>query len=201
MLDGTNPHDTSDDLLRDLEESIPQGVSNSTEFSDVFDELDDLTLRPTDKPAKSDVSDPFADLEGFLSESLDQDKVRSQHKLDLAARKKGFQGMSKAEVDFCNSRMQAFELARIWRATENIAVFTRFCCSCGQDKLVFTRWMQAQVSRVVATTKHWDTVAKPIEGLPTTVAFEERKVDLCAVCAVQRDFDTHNMKPLAEVLK
>lgn len=170
----------SDRLLEEIEESMPQGQPNTTRF----------------------VADALDDLDQLLEESLEGSREREQYQADLKARKRGFTGMSADEVAFCNSRMAAFEQARVWRPVENLAVFTRFKCLCGQDKLVFTRWMQAQQSRTNATSRRWDTVMAQLPGIPTRCAEELRAVDICPVCAVaSRGLDLHNMVKLQEVLK
>lgn len=169
---------TSDQLLAELEDSLPQGVPNATRFDD---------------------TDP---LEELLAESLSADAERAQFQSDLKARKRGFVGMSAAEVEFCNSRMQAFEQARVWRPIENLAVFARFVCmGCSSERLVFTRYMQAQASRTNPTARRWDTVIKPNAAVPTRCAVERRLTPICPSCAPQAGLDTHTMVDLQEVLK
>lgn len=174
------PVDT-DSLLDELEESIPQGraLPTSSPEEDVFDELDEL-----------------------LQESLDEVATKKQYAEDLKARKRNFTGMSAEEVAYCNSRMQAFEQARIWRPISNLAVFTRFeCLNCHDYKTVFTRWMLREKSRLNATAQRWETVDTPKDHLPTDAAIEVRKTSICTSCAPMLNIDTHGAKPLQEMLK
>jgi len=172
----------SDSLLADLDESLPQGVANSTQVADPLDQLD-----------------PLAEL---LLESMSDAQEREAYKADLKARKRGFINMSKEEVDFCNSRMQTFEQARMWKPVENLAVFARFVCTnCNSEKLVFSRWMMAMKSRTNPTTRKWDTVLKPNQHVLTRTAVDRRLVPLCPSCAVAEGLDTHTMIDLQEALK
>lgn len=143
----------------------------------------------------------FSDLDELLAESMSEAEEKLQYAEDLKARKRGFTGMSKEEVDFCNSRMQAFEQARIWRPIKNLAVFARIECACGESRLIFGRWMQQQVSRTNPTARRWDTVPAANKHLPTESAYEVRKTPICPVCAVMQDIDTHNAVSLLEAMK
>jgi hypothetical protein len=163
-----------------------------------FGDLDDLLNPP---PA---ADNPFADLEQFLDEHAQEAADRGQYEADINLRKRGWPGMSQEEIAFINSRMEAFEARRIWRPERNIAVFAKYVCACGQDKLVFTRWMQYQQSRVNALSRRWVALTKPpAKGkLPESAAYEVRNVPMCPVCAVaERDIDTHGMQELQEVFK
>lgn len=173
----------SDQLLSELDESIPQGVPNATRH-------------------EQDASDGLGSLDELLADSMSDQEERAQYIADLKVRKRGFAGMSKEEVDFCNSRMQVFERERIWRPVANIAVFALFKCeNCLSEKRVFARWMQQQASRTNATARRFDTVREPIKSLSTITAEEVRKVQLCTSCAHQFDLDTHGAVSLEEVLK
>lgn len=171
----------SDQLLADLDDDdLPQGVSNATQFEP--EEVDPL--------------------EELLAEVMSDAAERAQYQDDLKARKRSFVGMTKEEVDFCNSRMQVFDQAKTWKPVRNLAVFTRFhCLDCGEVKLVFTRFMQAQVSRTNPTAKRWDTILKPDAEVPTVTAVERRDTSICPVCAVGKGLDTHSMIDLQEALK
>jgi hypothetical protein len=170
----------TDSLLEELEESIPQGRPLPTRAEpDAFDELDDL-----------------------LQESLDEVSAKKQYAEDLKARKRNFTGMSAEEAAFCNSRMQAFEQARIWRPVKNLAVFTQFeCTNCHDTKRVFTRWMLQEKSRTNATARRWETVAEAKANLPTEAAMETRKTSICTSCAPMLGIDTHGARTLSEVLQ
>ncbi len=170
---------TSDQLLDELGESLPQGVPNATRFEDDFSELDDL-----------------------LQDSVSAMEEKAAYQADLKARKKNYIGMDAAETAACVARMQAFEQARMWKPVENLAVFARYICTdCFTEKLVFTRYMQAQTSRTNPTARRWDTVAQPNKHLPTRTAVERRLVPTCPSCAVLAGLDTHTMVDLTEVLK
>lgn len=172
-------------LLAELEESIPQGVPNDTGFR----------RRATD--AKVEDLD-FAELDAMLAKAEDRIEAEAQYKLDVAARKREFVGMSKEEVDFCNSRMHAFEMARIWEPTHAISVWQMFCCTnCGRDRMVFSRLMEHHKSRVNATTHRWLTVATTkMEAMPVK---EIREVPTCPRCS-EWDLDPRLMSDLKEVL-
>ena len=169
----------SDQLLADLDEPLPQGVPNATRLADDFSELDDL-----------------------LADSVSAMEEKEAYQADLKARKKNYIGMDVQETAACVARMQAFEQARIWKPLENLAVFARYVCTeCSSEKLVFTRFMQAQVARNNPKLRRWDTVQKPLTHLPTRCAVERRVVPLCPSCAVLQGLDTHTMVDLTEVLK
>lgn len=176
----TTPADNGSDLLRELEESIPQGRVNST--------------RPT-------AADDFDDLDAMMEETLGIDRKEKEYQEDLKQRKRGFSGMSKEEVAFCNSRMAAFEAARIWFPRRNIAVFTKFTCSnCGDQAMMFSRWMQEQQSRREKTSWRWTPAAEPSPSLPNISAYEERPTALCVYCARIAGIETHELVKLDNIL-
>jgi hypothetical protein len=181
-----------DQLLADLEDSIPQGVANDTSHRPrTYDILGD--------DQEDDVLDS---LDALLNDSLRTVEQQAQYKKDLAARKRGFVGMSKDEVDFCNSRIQAFEMAREWQADAAIAVFQRFtCANCLDTRTIFSRYMEHHQHRRNPTSKRWLTVAKPEGHLPVEAVVEQRPVPLCVSCAPKAGLDTHTMRDLKEVLK
>jgi hypothetical protein len=170
----------SNKLLAELEESIPQGVPNSTQAT-----------------SADDNDDPFADLEEMLSASLAEVQQRQQYEADLKARKRGFHGMSKEEVDFINSRMAAFEEARIWEPDGAISVWALYQCKCGCNRMVFSRYMEHQTSRVNKTTHRWITTATAkFEAMPVK---ELHKVETCPRCSIW-ELDPRLMSELNDVL-
>lgn len=159
--------------------------------SELDEGLDDLLL----------ATDDFADLDEDLAKAMQSVEEEQQYKKDLAAKKRGYAGFSKEEIDFINSRMAAFEEARLWRPLRNIAVFTTFRCGgCGDTKRLFTRWMQEQRSRLNAGNRRWITTPSRNEKVETIVADDERQTDICTSCA-PKIMDTHNSRPLNEVLR
>jgi thiol-disulfide isomerase/thioredoxin len=125
----------SDDLLNELEESIPQGVPNAT------------------RPAPVD---DFADLESLLQDSMKDKREREQYQKDREMARKGYAGLSKEEVEYCNSRMRAFELAREWDVAEAIVVFQQFYCPhCDKARTIFSRFMERHQHRFVKSTSRW----------------------------------------------
>lgn len=183
-----NLHDVpqpGDDLLAELEDSIPQGVPNDTGHR----------RRATDTVTEDGEVDA---LDMLLQESVGVREAEEQYKADRAAAKRGFSGMSKEEVDFCNSRMHAFEMARIWTPTHAISVWQRFCCTnCDNKRMVFSRYMEHHVSRVNKSTNRWVTVRETaMEAMPVK---EDREVPTCPRCS-EWDLDPRAMSDLAEVL-
>lgn len=165
-------------LLQELEDSIPQGRPNATRFEN---------------------DDPFAELNLMVDEAMRTTAAEAQYAQDLKAKKTGYQGLTKEEVDFCNSRMAAFEAARIWKPIRNIAVFTKFVCSnCNDQSLLFSRWLQEQQGRVQKTSKRWTPVKEPTKELPNVSAVEERLGGLCIYCASIAGINTTGLKPLQE---
>lgn len=166
----------SDELLAGLDESIPQGVPNATQAED---------------------DDPFG-LNALVQESLEEVHTRAQYEADLKARKRNFVGMSKEEVDFCNSRMAAFELARIWEADDAISVWFHFTCeNCGNQRMVFSRLMEHQQSRTNKTTHRWVTVTETkFEATPVK---DTRTTPTCARCS-EWEINPLLMTDLKEVL-
>lgn len=164
----------ADDLLGELEESIPQGVPNSTQFS-----VDSPVS--TGRRASDAIDTDLSSLDELLNASMDAKKVEDQYKSDREARKRGFVGMSKEEVDFCNSRMHAFEMAREWDADEAYAVFIQYECEhCGSVRHIFSRIMEHHQHRHVKTTQRWVTVTST--KLPTTPVMDAKYTPMCMDC-------------------
>lgn len=183
---------SGDDLLAELEDSLPQGVPNSVQF-EADDEDDSTLLKPVDD---------FMDLEDLLDSAMKEQHERERYQLDMKARKRSFSGMTPEEVAFCNSRMAAFEAARIWRTELNVAVFaTVTCLNCGDTRRIFSRWMIKQQSRVTATTKRLMPAPKPTANVKTIAAEEPRNSAICPSCAMLEGIDTHGAVKLSEVLK
>lgn len=160
----TDTEQRPEDLLAELDESIPQGVPNSTRFN-------------LDEP------DPFADLNALLTESVADRERAEQHKRDRELARKGFPGLSREEVEFCNSRMREWELAREWEVDRTLAVFQQFTClQCGTAHVVFSRFMEHHQHRFVASTTRWVTV-KETKAEQVESAIEDRPVPMCADCA------------------
>jgi hypothetical protein len=173
------------DLLADLQESIPQGVPNDTGYR----------RRATDAVTEDTELDS---LDALLQESVGAREAEDQYKLDRAAAKRGFSGMSKEEVDFCNSRMHAFEMARVWTPTHAIGVWQRFCCTnCDQKRMVFSRYMEHHQSRVNPSTHRWVTVKET--KMEATPVREDREVPTCPRCS-EWALDPRDMAELKEVL-
>jgi hypothetical protein len=171
----------SDQLLADLEESMPQGRANSTQFAD------------TDE-------DDFDSLDALLADSLTTAAQERQYQLDRKARKANFTGMSREEVEFCNSRMAAFEMAREWIADKALAVFARYnCTNCLDTKTVFTRYMEHHKHRRNPTASRWLAV-QSTKFHPEAV-YEDRSVAMCTTCAPKANVETHSMRTLQEAMK
>lgn len=158
------------DLLQELEESIPQGVPNDTQYR----------RRETDP--KDEVLDT---LDALLAESLAGAEAERQYRADVKARQRGFSGMTKEEVDFCNSRLAAFEMARMWVPDEAIGVWTRFTCAkCGCYHVVFSRYMEHHKHKTNPTASRWLMVQEVRESLREQIGFvrEDREVPTCEDC-------------------
>ncbi len=167
---------TSDQLLAELDDSLPQGQPNATRYEDDLSELDAL-----------------------LEESVEADQERQQYQVDLKARKRGFHGMSQEEVQFCNSRMAAFEAQRVWQTTHAISVWAHYTCTrCDSMRQVFSRFMEHQQSRQVKSTHRWVTVGATL--LEATPVKETRFTPECARCS-EWDLDPRAMVELKEVLE
>ena len=152
-----------DPLLQELEDSMPQGVPNST------------------RPANDDPDDDFAALDQLLSESTTAAEAEAQYKKDRESLRRGYAGLSREEVAFCNSRMHAFEMAREWDVEAAYAVFVQHTCmKCGTARTVFSRLIEKHQHRRVATTKRWLVVSET--KLPLQVAVEERELAMCLDC-------------------
>lgn len=159
------PEGKGDDLLRELEESIPQGVPNATHYG----------------RRASDLDTDLASLDSLLCESMEKKQLDDQYKADRDRKGKGYAGMSKEEIDFCNSRMHAFEMAREWDADYALAVFQQFTCDkCQTTRVVFSRLMEHHQHRRVKTTQRWMTVNTT--KLPMSTVVEDRPVPMCVDC-------------------
>lgn len=166
--------------------------------------LDELIPTPTDTGHRRRAADAplidadFAELDSLLAKAEDRIEAEAQYKLDREARKRDFVGMSAEEVAFCNSRMHAFEMARIWKPTHAISVWQQFCCTnCGQKRMVFSRYMEHHQSRTNATTHRWLTVAET--KMEATPVREEREVPTCPRCS-EWELDPRLMSELKEIL-
>lgn len=163
---------SGDNLLQELEESIPQGVPNATRH-----EGDGVNYGRR----ASDLDLEFASLDSLLNESMEKRQLEDQYKRDRESRSKGYSGMSKEEIDFCNSRMHAFEMAREWDADYALAVFVQnTCLVCGSARTVFSRLMEHHQHRRVRTTQRWLVVASTKVNISPCV--EEREVPMCVDC-------------------
>jgi predicted amidohydrolase YtcJ len=153
------------DLLAELEETIPQGVPNDTGFR-----------RRADDPVEEvDV------LDALMAESVERLEAERQYKADREAARKGFAGMSKEEVDFCNSRLRAFEMAREWDADRCIAVFVQYVCEkCDTGQTIFSRLMEHHQHRRNPKTHRWVTVKDSKLELETV--FDQKTVPMCVNC-------------------
>lgn len=179
------PPTSGDDLLDELEDSLPQGVANSTR------------LEP-----ESDSDDQLDSLDALLAESVQVSAQEQQYKKDRDMRKRGFVGMSAQEVEFCNTRMAAFEMAREWKADKAIAIFQRFTCTnCAETRTIFSRFMEHHQHRRNPTAARWLTVKKAGEGLPMEAVVEHRPMEMCVFCVHQFGLDLHSPRSLVEVLK
>ena len=160
--------DPSTNLMAALDDLLPQGVPNATRY-----ELD---------------LDPMAGLEALLGESVKVRAEEEQYKKDREARKRGYHGLSKEEVEFCNSRMHAFEMAREWEVVECISVWTQFrCVHCNTVQMVFSRLMEHHQHRRLHHTRRWQTVlSTKIESADIVPVIEDRIVPFCEDCVVEQ---------------
>jgi hypothetical protein len=158
-----------DKLVQELEESMPQGVPNSV------------------RPATT-LDDDFAGLDDLLAESMEKKNAEDQQKRDREAARKGYPGMSKEEVEFCNSRMRVWEMQREWDADDCIAVFQHFhCLHCDTARVVFSRLMEHHQHRFVKTTSRWVTVKE--SKIEARTVLEDREVPMCVDCMEEFDFE------------
>lgn len=162
----------SDALLADLEESIPQGVASSTNYG---------------RRASDTVDSDLLSLDALLQESMQDKLAKEQYKKDRAAAARGYVGLSKEEVEFCNSRLRAFEMAREWDVDRAIAVFAHYHCQqCDTARIVFSRLMEHHKHRHNPTAHRWVTVEKTnIKELQPVL--EDRPVPMCTTCMEQFD--------------
>lgn len=162
------PAAEGDELLADLEESIPQGVPNATNYG----------RRASDT---LDLDQDLMGLDQLLQASVSAAEAEAQYKRDRELRRKGYAGLSKEEVDFCNSRMHAFEMAREWDVEAAYAVFVQVVCTrCDTARMIFSRLMEKHQHRRVRTTKRWLAVAETKAEIQT--ALEHREVPMCMDC-------------------
>lgn len=165
------PEQSGQDLLAELEESMPQGIPNDTGHR-----------RRASDPA---VDNDFADLDELLLQSVDAVMAEQQYKKDRELKKRGYTGLSKEEVDFCNSRMHAFEMARQWDPVKAVAVFAQYTCAeCDSARTVFSRLMEFHQHRFTKTSNRWLTVeTTKLENIQTVL--EDRQVPMCMDCMTQ----------------
>jgi DNA-directed RNA polymerase subunit M/transcription elongation factor TFIIS len=177
MMSKNPPLVDADALLSELGESMPQGQPSATAAPDDLSDLDEL-----------------------LDESMETVRAKAQYEADLKARKRNFVGMSREEVEFCNSRMAAFELARIWELQYTISVWAIYeCQKCGRERMVFSRLMEHQVSRNNAKTTRWVMVEKTDPEAEQYAVKEIRQVPTCPRCS-EYELDPRMMTDLKEVL-
>lgn len=180
------PELPGDDLLAELEESIPQGVSNDTGHR----------RRAEDA---LEVEGDLLGLDALLVESVEARDAEAQYKADRESARKGFAGMSKEEVDFCNSRMAAFELAKIWSPEYAVSVWNVYQCACGaKPRTVFSRYMEFHRSRVKDTTTRWLTVKEtklePVHPVKSVIEVPE-----CPRCS-EYELNPDELSDLKELL-
>lgn len=180
-------------------------MNEALESANLLEELEEeLTTQSQDTGLRRRAADAvvidqdFLELDTLLAKAEGAIAAEEQYKRDREAAKRGFHGMSKEEVDFCNSRMHAFEMARIWTPTHAIGVWQRFCCTnCGQARTVFSRYMEHHQSRLNPTTHRWLTVSET--KMEATPVREDREVPTCPKCS-EWELDPRLMSDLKEIL-
>lgn len=162
----------STDLLSELEESIPQGVPNDTGHR----------RRVADLVEEAAEEEQVDSLDALLAESVAEVEAKAQYISDRKAAAKGYAGLSKEEVEFCNSRMRAFELARVWKADKAISVWVRSTCkNCRAVQTIFSRLMEHHKHRENRSASRWIVVTTTRFGTPAVIS--EQVVPMCVNCA------------------
>jgi hypothetical protein len=142
------------------------------------------------------------DLESLLTESVALKNKDIRVKQAKAAQAKGFIGFSKEEAALCNAIVEAWEVEKNWTPVQDIAVFERQACQCGNHTEVFDRFLQRQAHKRT-TAVRWVTVDEDglTDYLPRASAFREVQVTMCSFCAQEYEFSAEDALPLEDLLK
>lgn len=165
-----------------------------TQHADLPNLLEEsIAMKQAEKGAKA----PLDDLDLLMNESLVHRDRAADAKRALAAAKKGFTGFSAAEAAACNAIVQAWDTEQNWIPAQDLAVFHRYTCNCGESHQIFHHFMQRQDHKRNGSAR-WVTVAESDGDLPRASAFQEFEVAICPECAEGYDFAPERALPLQD---
>lgn len=146
------------------------------------DDGDDVAEEQAEEPeVPAPVDDPFAELEGLLTESLEIRKAKTEGKETRERLRRGGQGHREMLED--QARLREWESKHEWKAEANAALFERQVCGCGSHREMFVGLLRRDVHRHMRTAQRWVAVGVALADLPNETVFRVKDVALCWVCA------------------
>lgn len=105
--------------------------------------------------------------------------------------------LDKREAEQTRNAIALWEARHVWQTIGRTAVFIRHACTCGECHTVFSHWMLHQRHREVGTRERhirasaevMDETCRETAPLKPKVGFQERNVEMCAVCAGKHEVD------------
>lgn len=161
------------------------------------DDLLDLLSESLAMKKASKETAPVDDLDALMAESLSYKEKELAAKRAYAAARKGFSGFSAEEAAACNAIVQAWDTEQNWIPVQDLAVYHRFTCNCGECHHVFHRFMQRQDHKRNGSAR-WVTVVESDGDLPRAAAVQDFKTLICTECADTYDFAPEKALPLED---
>lgn len=146
------------------------------------DDLDELFADTSETD-----TDPFAELDGMISEGL---HAKAEARAVANARDRLKRGNASAlERAEDAARIRAWEAKHEWNSEANVALFTQWACACGALKTVFTGLFERQGHKHMRTVKRWLPADNALTALPNETALAKRTTAMCYDCAPARGWD------------
>ena len=164
-----------------------------TQHDDLLDLLSEsLAMKKASKEAA-----PVDDLDALMAESLSYKEKELAVKRAYAAARKGFSGFSAEEAAACNAIVRAWDTEQNWIPVQDLAVYHRFTCNCGECHYVFSRFMQRQDHKRNGSAR-WVTVEEIDVDLPRASAVQDFTCAMCTECAEDYEFSPDAALPLED---
>lgn len=164
-----------------------------TQHDDLLDLLSEsLAMKKASKEAA-----PVDDLDALMAESLSYKEKELAAKRAYAAARKGFSGFSAEEAAACNAIVQAWDTEQNWVPAQDLAVYHRFTCLCGECHHVFHHFMQRQDHKRNGSAR-WVTVTESDGDLPRAAAVQDFETLICTECADIYGFAPEKALPLED---
>lgn len=124
-------------------------------------------------------SDPFAELDELLAESLSAAEERKQ--VESAKRRLAAGNKQTAEAD--GALVRSWQSRNVWQDLATVAVFERYkCTTCGTQSTIFRQLMRKQCQRTNASTIRYEATGTAPDTLPREVVVQKWSTSMCTKC-------------------